>query len=198
MNTVTRNILIGVGGFVLIIIIIVWSFIANVQGSYNRLVSEREAGQTMQAQVQAQEQRRLDLLPNAATVAKAGLVHEENVFANISKAQAAFTNAQNPVEQNNAGNQLGAALRGYLVVAQQYPELRGLNSIETLTTEIEGTENRISVARQRYNEAVQVYDQDMQTFRALLVANYFHFQQLPFFQADTAANKAPDLKGNLK
>lgn len=197
MNTIGKDILIGVGALLLILIIVVWSFVAGLFGAYNRLVQEHQAGLSAQGQVQAQEQRRLDLLPNAAITANAGLVHEQKVFDDISHAQAAFTNAQNPVEQNNAGNQLGAALRGYLVVAQQYPQLRGLNSIETLTAEIEGTENRISVARQRYNEAVQSYDSDLQSFPALIVAGYMHFQPLPYFTAVQAAQSAPSLKGEL-
>lgn len=193
-----RYFLIGVGIFFALIIIGAISMFGAIRGSYNRLVGERATAKTQEAQVETEEQRRLDLLPNTAIAAKAGLVHEETVFANIAKAQAAFTNAQDPVARNDAGNQLGTALRGYLVVAQQYPQLRGLNSIETLTTEIEGTENRINVARRDYNTDVQMYDQDLQGFITQFLANYYHFQPLPLFQEQTAAKSAPNLQQNLK
>lgn len=175
------------------IFVIIAIFFYNLfAGSYNRVVSEREEARTQLANIEAQMQRRFDLVPNVVAATKGGMKQEEKVFDSISKAYGAYMTAQSGTpDKVSAGDQLGAALRGYLVVVQQYPTLRSLDLVKDLTVTLEGTENRISVARQRYNEAVQVYNRDIQMFPVNMIAGIYGFQRMEPYVADTGANKAP-------
>lgn len=163
-------------------------------GSYNRLVTERQEAITQESQIETQMQRRADLVPNIVAATKGGMTQEKAVFASISKAYSAYQQAPSgSSDKVSAGDNLGAALRGYLVVVQQYPNLRSLDLVKDLTTTLEGTENRISVARQRYNESVQTYDRDMQLFPTNIVAGMYGFQQMKPFTADTNGQKVPQV-----
>lgn len=174
--------------------LVVFLFMGAVIGSYNNLVSLRNQAQTQEAQIEAQMQRRADLIPNVVEATKGGMAQEKTVFASIAKAYALFQNAPSgSTDKLAAGDQLGSAIRGYLVVVQQYPQLKSLDLVRDLTTELEGTENRISVARQRYNESVLAYNQARQSFPGSLIAGFFNFQPIPLFQADSGSKTAPKI-----
>jgi len=198
MNKTTAIILSIFGGFILIIIIVALSIYSFATSSYNSLVTERVAAQEQQAQIDAQLQRRFDLINQMVGTAKGALSHEDVVFGDIAKQQAAFTQAHNggniqgELQADQAVNaSLSQLFRGYFVAQTQYPNEQALEFVKNLQIDIEGSENRVGVARQRYNEAVQTYNQDLQIFPKNIVAGYFHFEPMAFYQNDAASNKAP-------
>ncbi len=164
----------------------------SVGGSYNRMVSLREEARTQQSEIENAMQRRADLVPQIVGATKGAMAQERAVFDDIAKAHAAFSNSPaGSSEKMDAGVALGTALRGYLVVAQQYPNLKSLDIISDLTTTIEGTENRISIARRRYNESVQAYNQMIQSFPTNLFAGMFGFEKMQRFEMQEYAKDAP-------
>lgn len=165
-----------------ILFVIGLSIYGFVSGTYNSLITMREDARTQQSEIQVQMQRRFDLVPNIVASTKGAMQQERAIFEDISKAQAAFRNApQGSNAQYNAGEQLGAALRGYLVVAQQYPDLKSLDIVKDLNVVLEGTENRVTVARTRYNENVRDYNKKLQVFPGNLVAGMFNFERMDLF-----------------
>ncbi len=165
-----------------------------VMGSYNSLVRERVAVQTAQAQVETQLQRRFDLVPNLVASAKGAQIQEQKVFKDIADARTHYagTTPLTP-ERIQAANQFESAISKLLVIVENYPQLQSNQAVRDLMTELEGTENRISVARQRYNETDQQYIQHLQTFPGNIVAGLFHFQELPLFQSTPGAETAPKI-----
>ena len=176
-----------------IIAFIVIIFISTLIGTFNGLVSKREQGRTEQAQIETQLQRRFDLVPNVVAATKGAMGQERVVYDSISKAYGAFARAQSGTpEKIAAGDNLGVALRGFLgVITLQYPELKSLDIVKDLNTVLEGTENRISVSRQRYNESVQVYNRHLQSFPTNILGGMFGFQQMLRFESVTNAEEAP-------
>lgn len=163
-----------------------------VTGTYNSAINLRNTAQTEQAQIETQMQRRADLIPNLVASTKGAMSQEQAVFEDISKAHAAFTQAPSgTVEKMAAGDALSTAIRGYMVVAQQYPDLKSLDIVVMLNDEMAGTENRISVARQDYNEAVQTYNTRIQSLPLSLVAGQFGFEKMEQFKATQKAQEAP-------
>lgn len=183
-----KSILILSGAFLFIAIIAFSSF----GGLYNRLVKERENARTQLSEIETDLQRRFDLVPNVVAATKGAMVQEKQVFENISKAYGAYMQAQaGTPEKMQAGDQLGSALRGYLVVVQQYPSLRSLDLVKDLTVTLEGTENRIATSRRRYNESVQVYNQHLLSFPTNTVAGVFGFEPMARFESVGDAKVAP-------
>lgn len=172
-----------------VIILILYGSIA---GSYNSLVTKRLEAQTQQAQIETQLQRRFDLVPNLVASVKGAMVQEQKVFDDIAQARTHYAGAPSgSVDKINAANQFESALGRLLVVMENYPELKSINAVQDLMTQLEGSENRISVARQRYNEAVQDYDKSLQTFPSNIIAGIFHFESLPMFESAKGAEVAP-------
>lgn len=191
--------LIGMGAFLAIIALTGLTIFSTVKGTYNKLVNERTAVERLASDVDVQMQRRADLVPNLVQTTKGAMAQEQAVFENISKAHAAFSNApQGSSERFEAGTALGTALRGYMVVAQQYPQLASLDIIKDLNTNLDGTENRISVARQRYNEETQKYNSHLQEFPTNMIAGYFNFEKKPFFEIAQEAKEVPKVDLTLE
>lgn len=177
--------LVIIGGIILIIFI--W-----IGGTYNALVSERVAVQTSQAQVETQLQRRFDLVPNLVASVKGAQIQEQKVFKDISDARTHYSGtAPLSSDRIQAANQYESAISRLLVVVENYPQLHSNQTVQDLMTQLEGSENRISVARQRYNETDQLYMQHLQTFPGNIIASMFHFQPIPLFQSTPAAQTAP-------
>lgn len=175
-----------------VIVIILFMIYGTVTGSYNSLVSEREEAITQEAQIETQMQRRADLVPSIVAATRGGMQQERAVFEEIAKAYANFQNAPaGTPDKVSAGDGLAAALRGYLVVVQQYPKLASLDLVKDLTVTLEGSENRISVARQRYNESVRDYNRHRQTFPANFIANNFGFEKMEPFEASEQGKQVP-------
>jgi len=159
--------------------------------SYNTFVSQEENVKAQWAQVQNQLQRRNDLIPNLVETTKGFAQHEESVFKDIADARSQLLNAKSPDETIVAANRQTSALGRLLAVVENYPQLKANEQFNRLMDELAGTENRLAVARQRYNEAVQEYNTSRRRFPANLTAKMFHFKDYPFFEAPADAQQVP-------
>ena len=154
------------------------------------------------ANVQAQYQRRADMMPQLAKIVKAYAKHEKETFEAVTKARAAVgqvkldasTLTPEKLKQySDAQGELASAFSKLMVVAEKYPELKASENFKSLQVQEEGTENRISEARRKYNDAVQSYNQTVRKMPNALIAGIFNFQVMPKFEAAAGAEKAPDL-----
>ncbi len=170
-------------------------------GNYNAMVELDENVSAKWAQVQTQYQRRADLIPNLVSTVKGYAAHESNTLAAVtemrSKAQSVNINAadlqdaQKFQEYQNAQNALGSGIHNLLAVAENYPELKANENFLTLQDQLEGTENRIAVARADYNSAVQSYNVFIRRFPQRFVANMNGFTAKQMFSASQEAQSAP-------
>lgn len=177
-----------------------------VIGAYNGLVTLRNRFKNAFAQIDVQLKRRYDLIPNLVEVAKGYMKHEsgtlEAVIAARNTAYAASkAAAANPADAAamkgllNAESGLGGALSRLMVVSEQYPDLKANQNMMQLTEEMTSTENKISFARQAYNDAVTVYNTTRERFPTNFIAGMFNFAEAALFQVDVAAEReAPKVK----
>jgi LemA protein len=166
-------------------------------GGYNGLVQSRTTVETAWAQVENYLQRRNDLIPNLVETVKGIAQQEQAVFGAIADARARMAGAKTPEETIDASRQMDTALGRLFVVVENYPQLRSSENFLRLQDEIAGTENRISVARGDYNNAVQQYNVKVNTFPTLLYARMMGFQPKPFFNATPGAETPPHVQFNL-
>jgi LemA protein len=159
--------------------------------SYNTFVSQEEAVKAQWAQVQNQLQRRNDLIPNLVETTKGYAQHEESVFKDIADARSQLLNAKSPDETIAAANRQTSALGRLLAVVENYPQLKANEQFNRLMDELAGTENRLAVERQRYNERVQEYNTARRQFPGNLTAKVFSFKDYPFFEAPPDAKQVP-------
>jgi LemA protein len=159
--------------------------------SYNTFVSQEENVKAQWAQVQNQLQRRNDLIPNLVETTKGFAQHEESVYKDIADARSQLLAAKSPDETIAAANRQTSALGRLLAVVENYPQLKSNEQFNRLMDELAGTENRLAVARQRYNEAVQQYNTSRRQFPANITAKMFSFKDYPFFEAPPSATQVP-------
>jgi LemA protein len=164
--------------------------------SYNTFVSQDQAIKTQWAQVQNQLQRRNDLIPNLVESVKGYAAHEEGVFKDIADSRSRMLAAKTPEETISAANQQTSALGRLLVISEAYPQLRANEQFNRLMDELSGTENRIAVERQRYNERIQEYNTATKQFPGNLTAKAFGFKEYPFFEAPPEATQVPKVNFN--
>ena len=199
---------IGCGG--LVVILIFFAFIVGLffWGTYNRLVGLQQGVDTQWAQVQTVYQRRADLIPNlvntvagAANFEKSTLTEVTNARASVGRVQLdpnkAPTDAKQLQEFQAAQGQLSNALSRLLVVAENYPQLKATENFQGLQAQLEGTENRISVERNKFNTVVQDYNVAVKRFPTNMIAGMFGFPPRPFFAAQQGAEKAPTVNFNF-
>ena len=171
-------------------------------GAYNGMVDKQEAATTALADVQATYQRRADLIPNLAKTVQAYAKHEKETFEVVTKARASV--GQVKLDVNNlteasmkqyaaAQGELTNAFSKLMLVAERYPDLKASENFKALQVQEEGTENRISEARRKYNEAVQSYNQTVRKMPNAIIAGIFNFNVMPKFEAAAGAEKVPDL-----
>ena len=180
-----------------IVVLVLWLF-----SGYNGLVSSQEEVTTELANVQTQYQRRADMMPQLAKIVKAYAKHERETFEQVTKARAAVgqvkLDANNLTEANlkqftAAQGELTNAFSKLMLVAERYPELKASENFKSLQIQEEGTENRISEARRKYNEAVQSYNVKVRRMPNATIAGLFGFDTMPKFEAAAGSEKAPDL-----
>ncbi|AVX20401.1 LemA protein [Carboxydocella sporoproducens DSM 16521] len=176
---------------VLVILGIVLVLGMSLSSTYNNLVTMEQQVESSWAQVQNQLQRRTDLIPNLVETVKGYAAHEKEVLGNIAEARSRLAGARTPAEAATANAQLDSALSRLLVVVENYPNLKADANFRQLMDELAGTENRIAVARQDYNKAVQAYNTYLKSFPTNLVAGVFGFNAKEFFQAQPGAEQAP-------
>jgi len=170
------------------------SFYSFVKGTYNSLVTMDETVSGAWAEVENNLQRRYDLIPNLVNTVKGYASQEKEVFLGVTEARAKVGGATNVGERMDAENQLTGALSRLLLVVENYPQLKSDANFRALQDELAGTENRLAVARKRYNDAVRVYNVMVRQFPQNLVARIFSFEPKPFFKAPETAGEAPKVE----
>lgn len=159
--------------------------------SYNKFSTQEEAINAQWAEVQNQLQRRNDLIPNLVNTVKGYAAHESGVFKDIADARSRLLAAKSPEETIQAANQTSSALGRLLAVVENYPQLKADAQFNRLMDELGGTENRLSVARMRYNEAVQAYNTQRRRFPSNVTAKMFGFKEHPYWEVPPEARQAP-------
>jgi len=160
-------------------------------GTYNGLVKRNEAINGQWAQVETQYQRRFDLIPNLVNSVKGIMAQEQKVFGDLAEARTRYAGASSPEAKVRAANDVESALGRLLVIVENYPQLRSSETVQTLMIQLEGTENRISVERGRYNDAVKDYTVRIKRFPTNIVAGLFGFDERSYFQSQSGAENAP-------
>jgi LemA protein len=159
--------------------------------SYNRFTNEEEAIKAGWSEVANQLQRRNDLIPNLVETVKGYASQEKEIFTAIAESRSRMMNAKTPTEQVEAANAQTSALSRLLVVVENYPQLKSDVNFQRLMDELAGTENRLSVARMRYNEKVQSYNALRRRFPSNVTAKVFGFQEYPYWEVPKEAQKLP-------
>lgn len=164
-------------------------------GTYNSLYGKREVVKQQWSNVDVNLQRRADLIPNLVNTVKGYTKHEEQVFSEIAQARSRLINPQATPEEKIAANaQMDSALSRLLVISEAYPDLKASEQYRNLMTQLEGTENRIGVARRDYNEKVAEYNITRGHFPGVIFANLFGFQREEEFKVDPAKREVPEVK----
>jgi LemA protein len=186
-------------GIIIIILLAVWGI-----SSYNGLVDEQENVNQAWAQVENQYQRRADLVPNLVNTVKGAANFEQETLTQVTQARQQVNNIQikasdlddpQKLQQfQQAQGQLSGALTRLLATAEDYPELRATARFGDLQTQLEGTENRISTERGRFNEAAQSYNTSIRRFPTNIFAGLFGFDEKAYFEAEQGAEEPPEVQ----
>jgi LemA protein len=175
----------------IIIVAIIVVLLLVVVAMFNKLVRLRNRAENAWAQVDVQLRKRYDLIPNLVETVKGYASHERETFEAVTAARTAAQQAQGVQQQAQAENMLTAALGRLFAVAEAYPELQADENFRQLQDELAGTENRIAVSRQVYNDTVLTYNNAIQTFPGVVLAGPFGFAKREFFETDETQREAP-------
>lgn len=187
-----------IGIVIVIAIIAIYSV-----SSYNSMVTLDEQVGTAWSNVENQYQRRTDLIPNLVNTVKGYATHEKETFDAVVEARAKATqmniNIDDLTSEKLANYQrlqgeIGSALGRLLAVSENYPELKANENFQTLQAQLEGTENRISVERRKFNEVARNYNTTIRRFPKNIFAGLFGFEKCPYFEAEEGSEKAPEVK----
>lgn len=185
-----------------IIVAVIVMLIAWCVSSYNSLVTQEEGVNTAWSNVENQYQRRSDLIPNLVNTVKGYAAHEKETLDAVVSARAKATQThidpenlttENIVAYQQAQNAVGNALSRLLVTVERYPDLKANENFKELQAQLEGTENRISVERRKFNEAARAFNTTIRRFPKNLVAGIFGFEKRPYFEAQEGSDKAPEV-----
>ena len=177
MNKTATYVLGGIAAFVVIIGLACAS-------TYNGLVGSQTKVEQAQSKIDATLQRRYDLIPNVVNSVKGYMTHESEIFDHIADARAKIgSNSASAAEKEKAQGELDSAISRLLVVQENYPQLKADAQVQTLITELEGTENRIFVARTDYNEVATKYNNKVRRFPTNIFANMFGFEKVKLVEA---------------
>jgi len=170
----------------LVVLLGIWVF-----SGYNQLVTLNENADAQWAQVETSYQRRFDLIPNLVNSVKGVLGQEQTIFTEIAEARTRYSGATTPDEQAAAATQVEGALGRLLVITENYPVLQSSQTVSDLMTQLEGTENRISVERNRFNDTIRTYNTAIKTFPKNIAAGILGFHTRNYFESTDAAATAP-------
>lgn len=159
--------------------------------TYNGLIAKNELVDNQWAQVESQYQRRFDLIPNLVESVKGVMKQETDVFGAIAEARTRYSSATSIDSKAQAASQVESAFARLLVVMENYPQLRSVETVTNLMTQIEGSENRISVERKRYNDVVTEFNVTIKRIPANFIAGMIGYKERVYFEADKAASTAP-------
>ena len=186
------------------IIIIVLVIIALFSvSSYNSLVSSEENVENAWSNVENQYQRRSDLIPNLVNTVKGYADHEKETLEAVISARAKATQttidpsnltAESMKEYQKVQGEIGNAIGRLLVSVERYPDLKANENFQALQAQLEGTENRISVERRKFNDIAKKFNTSIRRFPRNIIANLFGFEKRPYFEAQEGTEKAPEVK----
>jgi LemA protein len=199
------KIAIGILGVIVLGVLILGGTIA---GTYNSLVQLDQGVQSQWGQVENVYQRRADLIPNLVNTVKGAANFEQGTLTAVTEARSKVGQVTSGALENvtrdpqafarfqQAQDGLSSALSRLMVVAEKYPELKATQNFRDLQVQLEGTENRISVERMRFNDAAQAFNTKRDTFPTVIIAGFFgsKFAEKPYFKAQAGAEKAPEVK----
>lgn len=186
-----------------IIVVLLLAGYSWVKGTYNTMVTQDEGVKTAWSQVENQYQRRMDLIPNLVNTVKGYATHEKETLEGVVSARAEATkttidpsnlNEESMKKFQAAQGELSSALSRLMLVIERYPDLKANQNFSELQAQLEGTENRISVERKRFNETAQSYNTYIRSFPTNILAGMFGFQPKAYFSADSGAEKAPKVE----
>lgn len=175
--------------FILIVIAIPVFLILFVIGVYNSLIRFRNQVDNAWSQIDVQLKRRHDLIPNLVETAKGYMKHERETFEAITNARSQAMGAKTVAEASKAEGALGEALSKFMLVVENYPNLKANQNFLSLQEELTATENRIAFARQNYNDQVLTYNNRIQMFPSNILAGMFNFTKRDFFEVETVAER---------
>ena len=187
----------------IIIIAAIVAIVGYCMSSYNTLVGQDEAVGTAWSNVENQYQRRVDLIPNLVNTVKGYASHEKETFEAVASARAKATQTTVDIDDltpekiaayQKAQGELGSALGRLLAITENYPELKANENFKELQAQLEGTENRISTERHKFNEVAKTYNTSIRRFPKNIIASMFGFEKRPYFEAQEGAEKAPEVK----
>ncbi|HRY33569.1 MAG TPA: LemA family protein [Bacteroidales bacterium] len=194
-----RSTIVTIGVILVLLVILVLSGVS----TYNGLVSREEGVSAQWAQVENVYQRRADLIPNLVETVKGYANFERQTLTEVIEARAKATsvtvnpenlNAESLKQFQESQNGLSSALARLMVVVERYPDLKANQNFLELQSQLEGTENRISVERKKFNETAQSYNTYIRKFPKNIFAGMFGFDKKAYFEAEQGAEKAPDVK----
>ncbi len=168
----------------IIAVIILWAISA-----YNSLVGAKVKVENAFSQIDVQLQRRFDLIPNLVECVKGYMGHESDVLTKVTELRTSWASASSVSEKVDIDNQLSGALKTIMAVSENYPDLKANQNFTSLQQDLKDTENKISYARQFYNDAVTRYNRDLMVFPTNIIASMFHFTPSKLFSVDTAEAK---------
>lgn len=175
----------------LIVIAVILVVLFPLIGSYNGMVSKEQRVNQAASNIDTNLQRRSDLISNLVETVKGYAAQEKDIFKGVADARSKLAGAQSMDQKANANEELSSAVSRLLVVVERYPELKSSQNFKDLSIALEGTENRIAIARQDYNKEVTSYNTKIKRFPASIIANMFRFQEKPYFKAEAEASKVP-------
>ena len=194
----------------LVLALVVFATVTNSGCGYNTLQSKQQNVKAKWAGIETQLQRRADLIPNLFEAAKAAGVQEQEVFGQIAEARSRLLNAtrEAPAGENgdkspeqkqkiiDANNSFGGTIGRLLSIVENYPQLKSGEAFMKFQDSLEGTENRISAARNDYNTAVQDYNTTRGSFPTVIAAKLYGFKEEPYFKAEDRAQQAPQINAD--
>ena len=177
-----------------IIVGIIVVLVLYVGMTYNSLTGLRNKVKTNWAQIDVVLKRRADLIPNLVETVKGYAKHEQETLDHVIKARNTYVSASLPEDQMKAAGELTQALNKLMMLSEAYPDLKANTSFIQLQNELRDTEDKITYARQFYNDSVYAYQNKIEMFPSVIVANMFGFKPATFFEVDEADKQAPEVK----
>jgi len=175
----------------LIVGVVIVIILFAIGGSYNKMVKLDQSVKQSESDIDTQLQRRSDLIPNLIATVKGYASQEKSIFTELADARAKLAGAQNITQKAEADNQLSGSLSRLLVVVENYPDLKSNQNFKDLSIALEGTENRIGIARKDYNTTVGEYNTVTRSFPNSIIAGMFRFDQKPYYKAAEGAKEVP-------
>lgn len=176
------------------VLAVICIIIGMIAGSYNGLVNQQEEVENKHSVISVQLQRRADLIPNFVNTVKGYSDYEQKTYTAVTEARNAVAGAKTAGEQTKAAEQLDSAISVWVnAVTEAYPDLKANENYKALQVELEGSENRIAVARKDYNDAAKAYNSSVRRFPKNIIAGMFGFEKVEYFEAQAGSESVPQV-----